>query len=75
MTTIEELNEKVDLVTSTMEIMDTKLDEVRAYIASIPIGSPFTQEQADALGVKLDAAGSKAAAVLAEADALDEPGE
>jgi len=87
MATIEEVQAKVvaqgealTIVNSTLDAMDVKLDEIRNFIAGLQVGSVVTQEQLDALNASLDTVGAivadsqtKVAAVLAEADALDEP--
>lgn len=87
MNTIEEVNAVVlemkqnQLVTrDILASVDAKLDEIRAFIQSLQVGSPVTQEQLDALFVAVDAAKGIAIsnratseAVLAETDALDEP--
>lgn len=59
METVETLNAKIAL-------LDSKLEEVRVFIAGLQAGQVITQEQIDALGAALDAE-------VAKADSLDEP--
>ena len=74
MATIEEVTASVTELTSTLEAVDVKLDEIKAFILSLssPAGV-VTQAQLDELAALVDAAKGKSSAVLAEADALDEP--
>lgn len=85
MSTVEDLNQTVTDLTAaiatqaaSLDAIDLKLDEVRAFIENLPQGV-VSQEQLDAavasLATAKDAiltANTKAADVLAEADALDE---
>lgn len=86
MATIEEVNQTtadivsaLNLTNSTLDAVDTKLDEILAFIQGLQGNQPVTQAQLDALAALLNsakdtaAAGqAKAEAVLTEADALDE---
>lgn len=86
MSTVEDLNQTVSDLTaaisaqsSTLESIDLKLDEVRAFIDALPQGV-VSQEQLDSAVAALTAAkdaivsaNTKASDVLAETDALDEP--
>lgn len=71
MATIEDLQTSIAGLTTTVEAIDSKLDEVAAYVATLKAGV-VSQEQLDALVALVDSAKEKASAVLAEADALDE---
>lgn len=72
MATLEEVTTEVANLTSTIASIDSKLDEVRAFILSLSAGTVVTQEQLDALAASITAAKNAAGAVLTEADALDE---
>lgn len=72
MATTESANQKLDDLIATLDAHDAKLDEVKAFILAI-VKPIVTQEQFDAIEAKIDSAKSKADAVLAETDALDEP--
>lgn len=72
MATFEEVTNEVATLTSTLGTIDTKLDEIRAFIISLQAGSVVTQEQLDTLAAAITAAKNSAAAVLTETDALDE---
>jgi len=70
------LVQKVNIYFEALQVMDAKLDEVRAHI----LGLSLPQEAMDAIGAILDSGNAVAdeaivrgEAVLAEADALDEP--
>jgi len=67
METVDTLTEKANTLVGTVRSLDTKLDEVREYIATL--GLP--QDKLDALGAILDSGKTEASTVLAEADALD----
>lgn len=71
MSTIEEVKTLALDVVAALEATDAKLDEIKTFIETLKAGS-VTQEQIDALGVILTSAKDKAAAGLAEADALDD---
>ena len=68
MTTLDEAVTKITELTGTIDAIDTKLDEIRAFIATLNL----PQGQIDQLNALLDTASTKAQAVLGEADALDE---
>lgn len=84
MTSVEEFTQTItDLTTAltatnaSLDLLDTKLDEIRTFIAGLTPAA--TQEQLDALAAlvlsaKESAQGgqAKAEAALAETDALDE---
>lgn len=72
MATIEEITAEAVRVTETVEAIDLKLDEVKAFILGLQGGQPVTQAQLDELMAIVTGAKSAAAAVLSEADALDE---
>lgn len=73
MTTVEEFTVQVTELTEVVDAIDSKLDEVRTFIGGLSAGSVVTQEQLDTLSSLIGVAKDKAAAVLAEADALDLP--
>lgn len=73
MATIEEVQNNVIALSDALTSVDLKLDEVRAFIASLQAGQPVTQEQLDNLAAAIASAKSTAQAVLSEADALDNP--
>lgn len=73
MATIEEVKSAVTELTSTLEAVDLKLDEVKAFILALQAGSVVSQEQLDELAGLVLSAKEKASAALAETDALDEP--
>lgn len=67
MTLVEEIDGKVDAVAATVAATDLKLDEVRARIAElVDAGSGATQEQLEALLLKVTNLATGAEAVLAE---------
>lgn len=72
MATLEEVRAEVTELTTTVEAIDAKLDEVKTFIEGIKAGV-VTQEQLDSLAALVGAAKAKAAAVLVETDALDAP--
>lgn len=72
MATLEEVTNEVATLTNTIVAIDTKLDEIRAFILSLSGGGVVTQEQLDALAASITSAKESAAAVLTEADQLDE---
>lgn len=72
MSTLEEVQGEVTALTNTIVAIDTKLDEIRAFILSLSGGGVVTQEQLDALAASITSAKESAAAVLTEADQLDE---
>ena len=75
--TVAEIAEVQNQTGLVLASLDAKLDEVRAFIQSLQVGSPVTQEQLVGTGLLYCAEGvavaSKATseAVLAETDALD----
>lgn len=84
MATIEEVTQSVNDLTvalnasnTTLDLIDTKLDEIRDFIAGLTPAA--SQEQLDALAALVNSAKdaavagqAKAEAALAETDALDE---
>jgi hypothetical protein len=70
MTLVEEVNTAVAGIETKLELLDGKLDEVRAFIASFSTGA--TSEQLQEILLRLNNVGSVADAVLAETEALDE---
>lgn len=70
LSTLEELTADITALTNTIGAIDLKLDEVRAFIATLQPGV-VTQEQLDQLAAMVGTAKTSAEAVLAEADALD----
>jgi hypothetical protein len=73
MENFDTLNAKADANEAILQGIDLKLDDVRAYIATIPVGSVMTQEQIDTIGAKLDAVNAHAQADLDEATGLIPP--
>ena len=71
MTTIDEINAKVLELNTVVAAIDSKLDEVRAFVATLQGGSVVTQEQLDQLAAALDGVKASAESVLAEADSTD----
>lgn len=72
MSTLTEVQAEVTALTDTIVAIDTKLDEIRAFILSLSGGGVVTQEQLDALAASITSAKESAAAVLTETDSLDE---
>lgn len=70
MESITSLMSKVQEVLVVLSAVDTKLDEVAAYIITLQAGA-VDQAQLDQLGALVDEAKGKATAVLGEADTLD----
>lgn len=70
MSTLAEVTQSVTDLTSALTSIDSKLDEVRAFIGTLQAGV-VTQAQLDELASKISDAKNSATAVLAEADALD----
>ena len=70
MSTIEEIQNKVNDLTLTIGSIDLKLDEVRARINDLVAGQPVTQDQLDALNAALSVAKDSASAVLTETSEL-----
>lgn len=70
MSTIEEVQQNVAELTTTIHNIDLKLDEVRARINELVAGQPVTQEQLDALNEALAAVKDSASAVLTETTEL-----
>lgn len=85
MATIMDLNTSVAEIAAaqtetaaTLATLDAKLDEIRAFIQALQVGSPVTQQQLDDLFAAIEAAKvttlankDAVAAALAETDALD----
>lgn len=85
MATIQEVNQTtadivaaLNLTNTTLDEVDTKLDEILVFIQGLQSSQPVTQAQLDALAAMLTSAKdtantghTKAQAVLTEADALD----
>lgn len=69
MATLAEISAMIDEVMSSVEAVDTGLDGVAALIANLKAGQ-VTQEQIDALGVKVEALKAKSAAIVVEAEGL-----
>lgn len=70
MSTIEEVQLNVAELTTTINNIDLKLDEVRARINELVAGQPVTQEQLDALNLALASVKDSASAVLTETTEL-----
>lgn len=71
MSTIEDVVADVTELSNTLTQVDLKLDEIAAFIATLQAGV-VTQEQLDNLKSLTQSAKDSAAAVLTEADQLDE---
>jgi hypothetical protein len=72
MATLAEVQNTITELTTVIGNIDTKLDEVRAFIATLQPGV-VTQAQLDELANMIGVAKTSAESVLAEADALDNP--
>lgn len=70
MATLNEITEGLTTILSTIQTMDSKLDEVKAKIDGLEVGSPVSQEQLDALAASVDEVKAAAAKVLTETDDL-----
>lgn len=71
MATFDEVKQQVTDLGLTLSQVDSKLDEISAYIATLKAGV-VTQVQLDELSGMLESAKGLASANLAETDALDE---
>lgn len=70
MATIEENSAKVDAITTAVQAIDLKLDDVRALVATLKAGQ-VNQEQLDALSAKLDGLTVATAAVTSEVESIE----
>lgn len=73
MSTIEEIFEGVQVLNETLQSVDTKLDAVAAYIATLKADTLVTQDQLNTLGELVGVAKTEASKVLDEAAALTMP--
>lgn len=70
MATLEENSAKVDAITTAVQAIDLKLDDVRALVATLKAGQ-VNQEQIDALSAKLDGLQVATAAVVGEVESIE----
>lgn len=70
MATLEENSAKVDAITTAVQAIDLKLDDVRALVATLKAGQ-VNQEQIDALSAKLDGLQVAASAVVGEVESIE----
>lgn len=69
MTQIEDITASVDSLTTELQTVNLKLDDIAALIASLKAGQ-VTQAQLDELASKVAAAKTAADALVTEADAI-----
>lgn len=70
MATLEEITASVDTVTTSIQAIDLKLDDVRALVAALKAGQ-VSQEQIDALAAKVADLKSATAAVVGEVESIE----
>lgn len=70
MASVEEVTEGLADANAALEQIDQKLDEVKAFIATLK--GPVSQEQLDQIAALVSSVKEKSQAVLSETDALDE---
>ena len=70
MSTLNDITSSVSEILTTLAALDLKLDDVKAKIDLLVVGTPVTQEQIDALAASLDAVKAQASKVLTESTEL-----
>lgn len=70
MATVDEVKTDVEAIVSTLQAVDSKLDDIAVFIAGLTPAA--TQAQIDELAALVSSAKDLAAANLAETDALDD---
>ena len=73
MASILDITQSVSEITGKLSALDLKLDEVKAKIDALSVGSPVTQAQLDELAASLNSAKLLAAKVLDEGTELASP--
>lgn len=68
MATLTEIVDGLNTVLESVQALDLKLDDIRAFIAQLQAGTIISQEQLDALALKVDQIKAAAAAVVTEAN-------
>lgn len=71
MANIEDIKENVVALTDTLHSINSKLDEIKAFISTLEAGE-VTQSELDELDLLVSGAKDEAVAVLEETDALDD---
>lgn len=73
MASLSDVTASITSVVSSLSALDLKLDEVKAKIDALSVGTVVSQAQLDELAALLDGAKTQASAVSDEASALVEP--
>lgn len=72
MSFIQDAIDSLTTANDTLKSVDTKLDEVKAFVANLEIDQPFTVDQKNILSGLIDGVKTESATLLSKAAALEE---